>query len=433
MSSSRLVGPVVLLCALAAAASASAQVSITTLGSASTENFDTLASAGTSSTVPTGWAFSEADTNANTTYTAGTGSSTTGDTYSFGASASTERALGQLRSGSLISTLGAQFQNNSGSTIDRLTIAYTGEQWRLGTTGRADQMDFQYSLDATSLTTGTWTNVDALDFASPVTTGATGALDGNAVANRTALSASIFGLSIGSGATFWIRWVDFDATSSDDGLGVDDFSLTAGACVCAAQGLDVRHDRDVQRVDRRLRHVGGGHHVPRRSQRVRRRRDVPGRGRRVPGRRLPAERHGLPRGRLGPLRSRRHVRRGRQLHPAREGERHGVPERGQPVRPPRDLRRVERRVPGGRRAAGRDAVRDRGSGPLRSRRHLRRVGRVRRPRDGRHRLLPHLDGPLRSGGALHGDGACVSGGRDLRGGDGLQRGERRALRRERHV
>ncbi len=32
-----------------------------------------------------------------------------------------------------------------------------------------------------------------------------------------------------SGATFWIHWVDIDATSSDDGLAVDDFSLTPTA------------------------------------------------------------------------------------------------------------------------------------------------------------------------------------------------------------
>ncbi|MFO7684150.1 MAG: hypothetical protein R6X34_29310, partial [Chloroflexota bacterium] len=37
------------------------------------QNFDTLAISGTSSFVPNGWAFSESGSNANTTYTAGTG------------------------------------------------------------------------------------------------------------------------------------------------------------------------------------------------------------------------------------------------------------------------------------------------------------------------------------------------------------------------
>ena len=50
-----------------------AAISLTT-GTTYTQNFDTLASAGTSSTLPDGWVFSEAGTNANATYTAGTGS-----------------------------------------------------------------------------------------------------------------------------------------------------------------------------------------------------------------------------------------------------------------------------------------------------------------------------------------------------------------------
>src|SRR5436190_10558897 len=42
-----------------------------------TQNFDTLANTGTSSTVPAGWDFSESGTNGNTTYSAGTGSGNT--------------------------------------------------------------------------------------------------------------------------------------------------------------------------------------------------------------------------------------------------------------------------------------------------------------------------------------------------------------------
>jgi len=176
--------------------------------------------------------FVETGTNANTTYTAGTGSSLTGDTYSFGATASTERAFGGLQSGTLVPTIGASFTNNTGGTIASLAIDYFGEQWRLGTAGRGpDRIDFQYSTNATSLSTGTYLDADALDFSSPNTT-TFGILDGNAAGNRTHLSATISGLSIASGATFWIRWASFDASGADDGLAVDDFSLTArGAAV----------------------------------------------------------------------------------------------------------------------------------------------------------------------------------------------------------
>src|SRR5258708_4182049 len=120
------------------------QISISVFGNPYTENFNTLAPTGTSSTVPAGWAFVESGTNANTTYSAGTGSSTTGDTYSFGAAANTERAFGQLRSGSVTTILGANYLNNTGSTIIALSISYTGEQWRLGALGRVDRMDFQF-------------------------------------------------------------------------------------------------------------------------------------------------------------------------------------------------------------------------------------------------------------------------------------------------
>ena len=205
-------------------------ISLTTLGSPYSEHFDSLAASGTSSSLPIGWEFLESGTNANTTYTAGTGSGNAGDTYSFGTSGSSERAFGTLLSGSLVSRIGAQFTNNTGSVITSLAIAYTGEMWRLGqnTAGRAaDRLDFQISTDATSLGTGTWADVNALDFSSPVVTGTVGALVGNNSPNRTPVTFTITALNIPVGGTFWIRWVDSDlAPGADDGLAVDDFSLT---------------------------------------------------------------------------------------------------------------------------------------------------------------------------------------------------------------
>jgi uncharacterized protein len=205
----------------------SAQVSIPTVGVPLTQDFDSLASAGTSSTLPTGWVFAETGTATNTTYTAGAGTASTGDTYSFGAAAATDRAYGGLQTGSLVPTIGVSYINNTGQNITSLNLSYFGEQWRLGTTARVDRLDFQYSLDATSLTTGTWIDVDALDFSTPNSTAAAGALDGNLAANRLALSNTINGLSIANGATFWLRWNDFNASGADDGLAIDQFSLTA--------------------------------------------------------------------------------------------------------------------------------------------------------------------------------------------------------------
>lgn len=204
-------------------------VSIPAFEVAVTENFNTLVSSGTGTlaNTPTGWGYSEAGTNANGIYTAGTGSSNAGDTYSFGAASIAERALGGLQSGSLNPTIGASFTNNTGGTITSLDIAYTGEQWRLGALARVDRIDFQISTNATSLTTGTWIDVNTLDFTAPTTGPTVGALDGNAAANRAAISSTITSLSISNGATFFLRWTSFDAAGADDGLAVDDFSLTA--------------------------------------------------------------------------------------------------------------------------------------------------------------------------------------------------------------
>jgi len=211
----------------------SQQISLT--GSAYSQDFNTLALTGTSSVLPNGWYLLETGSNANTLYTAGSGSGTSGDTYSFGAASSTERALGSLQSGSLVPVFGAYFINNTGSVITSLKISFKGEQWRMGTAGRADLLDFQYSLDAASLGTGTWADVNSLDFSSPVTTGTVGALDGNATGNQQALNHTISGLSIPNGASFFIRWNDFNATSSDDCLAVDDFTLetTSGGDIAA--------------------------------------------------------------------------------------------------------------------------------------------------------------------------------------------------------
>ncbi|MDO7854295.1 choice-of-anchor D domain-containing protein [Hymenobacter convexus] len=215
-------------------------ISIAAVNTPVTENFNSLAATGTANktTLPTGFDFVETDTGADDTYTAGTGSSTSGDTYSFGSTGATDRALGTLLSGSVTSRFGGQYVNNTGQTITSLAISYTGEEWRLGTTGRTDRLDFQYSTNATGANTGTFVDFNGLDFVTPNTV-TTGAKDGNLAANSAAVSGTITGLSIAPGATFFIRWVDADASNADDGLAVDDLSVTANPAVlvaCSAPG-----------------------------------------------------------------------------------------------------------------------------------------------------------------------------------------------------
>jgi len=198
------------------------------LSGAYTQNFDTLATSGITNTLfPPGWCLIETGGGArdNEQYAAGDGSSNTGDTYSFGTGAATDRAIGGLQSGTLIPLFGAAFVNNTGSTVAELAINYRGEVWRYGTVSREDRLDFQYSTNATSLNNGTWTDFNSLDY-SETSGGTTGAVNGNSAFQN--ISSTITGLNIANGTTFWIRWSDFNAGGADDGAAIDDVSITPG-------------------------------------------------------------------------------------------------------------------------------------------------------------------------------------------------------------
>jgi len=215
-------------------APAVAQVTPVSLGSATySQNFDGLATSGTSGALPAGWALAEQGSSTvgkDNLYAAGTGSSNQGNSYSFGSAGSSDRALGTLTSGTATPLVfGAFFTNNLGGTIESLSLDYFGEQWRLSNTA-ADKLTFEYSTNATSLTNGDWTAFSLLDFASILNGGSSAgtALNGNLAANRTEISAIISGLSILDGGSFAFRWTDLDAPQSDQGLAIDDLKFTAG-------------------------------------------------------------------------------------------------------------------------------------------------------------------------------------------------------------
>ena len=203
-----------------------AQISVTSLTTQYTQDFNSLSDTGSANTtLPQGWLFSESGTNANATYAADNGNSNSGNTYSYGTTNTTERAFGALLSGSLTSTLGAYFTNNSGGVITSITLNYYGERWRLGALNRPDSLLFQYSTNATSLTSGTFTTVSQLSYGAPAITGTIGPLDGNVSANRTYIAYTIPNLSIPVGSTFYFRWNDYNPAGADDGLAIDDVTI----------------------------------------------------------------------------------------------------------------------------------------------------------------------------------------------------------------
>ncbi|MDG1735022.1 MAG: fibronectin type III domain-containing protein, partial [Crocinitomicaceae bacterium] len=140
------------------------ELTLTAFNSATTENFNTLASSGTATYLPSGIFLSEQGNNANSIYSTGTGTSGTGDTYSLGSNGDSDRALGGVASNGLQTSFGAKIRNETGTTLNSVLISYTGESWKVGSANRIDRLDFQYSTDATSLEDGTWTDFDNLDY-----------------------------------------------------------------------------------------------------------------------------------------------------------------------------------------------------------------------------------------------------------------------------
>ncbi|MEZ5484068.1 MAG: Ig-like domain-containing protein [Lysobacteraceae bacterium] len=191
-----------------------------------TEAFDTLASTGTSSSLPTGWYFLEASGTTTATYQADDGSLNQGNVMSYGSSGSSDRGFGVLpgnaigSSGTLVADIGARITNFTGAPITSIDISFFTELWLYqGAVG--ERFAFEYSSDATSLTTGSWTAITTLDAVTPAVLG-TGKKDGNLAVNRTFVSDTITGLNIAAGSDLWIRWRATNQSGNDNGLAIDE-------------------------------------------------------------------------------------------------------------------------------------------------------------------------------------------------------------------
>lgn len=199
-----------------------------------------------------GYTSTEGGADGHQRFRIGPGTSSTGSMYSFGSSGSTDRALGCLSSSTIgQGRYGLRFLNNTGYTLTEFTLSYVGEQWRDGgATGGsvAQSAAVGYSYDATDIGHGTFTDVAELAFTSPTVGATTGtALNGNAAANRVAISHTVSGLEWLPGTLLWIRWNDVDHAGNDHALAVDDLTftaapepMTAGLALLAFAGLLIR-------------------------------------------------------------------------------------------------------------------------------------------------------------------------------------------------
>lgn len=197
-----------------------------------TEGFDGLAKSGATTKMPLG-IVALAHPKGNHA-TAGDGSAAKGGSYAFGAKGKPERALGTLRDDKLAATVGVCFVNQTGVVVGALALTAVGETWRIGG-GEGDRLEAAWS-QAMGLDSGTWQPLSALDVtaASAARTAAPGARDGNDPANRASLAATIDGLVLAPGETIFVRWSDLDIAGAEDGLAIDDLTVTARAAPPAA-------------------------------------------------------------------------------------------------------------------------------------------------------------------------------------------------------
>jgi hypothetical protein len=234
-------------------------ISITQLNVPHIDNMDSLANSGTtaSTPLPAGWYFIENVNIGSLTYRIGTGSANNGDTYSFGAANASDRAFGSVASGTVQSTLCAYYINNTGAIASNVRIQFTMEQWRSGgrTNNITDSTEFFWGINnVTHLpTSGLWTKNSALNLTSKIIGGAAAALDGNDTTNQIKYDITISNVNLQNGDTLFLRWRDQDIAQSDDGLAIDDFSITFMGNVSQPQPLQtltfVANDSRSARVD----------------------------------------------------------------------------------------------------------------------------------------------------------------------------------------
>ena len=236
-------------------ATLSAQAILINGSSTYTQNFNTLATSGTSnawsnnSTI-SGW-YVQYNTSSSTTpaitnptiYQADTGLVTSGSLISYGSTGNSDRALGNMTSNSTGAwAYGVQFKNNTTNKVTLGNIGYTLEQWRNSGNGTSNSISFWYQKSSSAITTvdpiaaasntpdvapsAAWISVSQLNATSTINTGSLASLDGNATANRTVLSTTLSALTLDAGEYIMFRWSDLNQPGNDHGLAIDDFSLT---------------------------------------------------------------------------------------------------------------------------------------------------------------------------------------------------------------
>ncbi len=227
-----------------AALSSQAQISFSTIGTAKTENFNTLTNSGTSITWSDNTTLAGFYVSPTTVRIEASTSSMDNAGAPYIIANGTDRSLGSRASGTSPNNniyFGARFVNNTSSIIKSLEVSYYGEQWSIAENGsNVNKLSFSYqksSSTITSLTSGSWTNNTSLDFSqikschttsgcnSSNTSAQYSALDGNNSANRV-LKYAVFNVTLNPNEEIMLRWYDLNDAANDHHLQIDELSVT---------------------------------------------------------------------------------------------------------------------------------------------------------------------------------------------------------------
>lgn len=162
-----------------------------------------------------------------------TGAGSSGALYSYGATSSSDRALGALASGTNVGGFGFELINNSGANITSVTLSFTAEFWRSSTAttnvlaafygfngGSANSSNFLSDAGMTAFT--------GWDITGPAFVASNGALDGNDPLNQALVAATLtLQTPLANGSSMFFAWRDTNDVGNDAGLAMDNLQIRA--------------------------------------------------------------------------------------------------------------------------------------------------------------------------------------------------------------
>lgn len=162
-----------------------------------------------------------------------TGAGSSGALYSYGASNSTERALGALASGTHFGGFGFELINNSGANITSITLSFTAEFWRSSTTVTNVLAAFYGNTGGSSnssnfVSDAGMTAFSGWNITGPAFVTSNGTLDGNDPANQAIVAATLtLATPLANGDSMFFAWRDTNDAGNDAGLAMDNLQIRA--------------------------------------------------------------------------------------------------------------------------------------------------------------------------------------------------------------